>query len=43
MQELKRLLKTREAEYLKADVSVDTAGLSVDAALAQLRAATNRS
>ena len=42
MQELKRLLKTRESEYSKADVSVDTAGLSVDAALTQLRAAIGR-
>lgn len=42
MQELKRLLKTRESAYVKADVSVDTAGLTVDAALSNLRAATNR-
>jgi XRE family transcriptional regulator, aerobic/anaerobic benzoate catabolism transcriptional regulator len=43
MQELKRLLKTREAAYQKADVSVDTAGVTVETALARLRAATHRS
>lgn len=42
MRELKHLLKMRESGYQKADVSVDTAGLTVEAALARLRAAANR-
>jgi XRE family aerobic/anaerobic benzoate catabolism transcriptional regulator len=37
MEELKRLLKSREPACQKADTSIDTTGLSIDAALARLR------
>jgi len=39
MEELKGLLRAREPEYQKADICVDTSGLTVEAALARLRAA----
>ena len=37
MEDLKRILAAREPQYRKADESVDTSGLSVEASLAHLR------
>jgi len=39
MEDLKRILQAREPLYQKADVAVDTTGLSVDMSLARLREA----
>jgi XRE family aerobic/anaerobic benzoate catabolism transcriptional regulator len=36
MEDLKRILQAREPLYQKADATVDTTGVHVDAALAQL-------
>lgn len=41
MDDLKRILKAREPFYQKADISVDTGGLSIEVALAQLRKAVD--
>jgi XRE family aerobic/anaerobic benzoate catabolism transcriptional regulator len=37
MEDLKRILIGREPQYRKADVTVDTSGISVDASFARLR------